>query len=199
MTYGPQAIDGKNPDFNYLWNIARLDDKWKQVIVSFCNAIHNNKYRYEVVAKQIGCPWQFVAALHFRESSCKFDCVMHNGERIVGSGLKTRLVPKNRGPFNSWEESAIDAFLIKGFNKIKDWTIPLCLELSEKYNGLGYRSKIGDSGLIELSPYVWAYTNLHDETGKYVADGKYSKTAKEGQFGVASIYLGLIEIGEKIL
>ena len=68
------------------------------------------------------------------------------------------------------------------------------LEFSERFNGLGYRSKIGDSGKIELSPYVFAGTNLHDETGKYVADGKYSQTAKEAQLGVASIIIGLNKV-----
>lgn len=134
-------------------------------------------------------PIDLIFALHYRESSLSFAGVLHNGERILGKGLKTKLVPKGRGPFNTWVEAAIDALLLKKNIFPEAWAFEARLEFAEKFNGLGYRSKVGDSGKVELSPYVFAGTNVHDETGKYVADGKYSSTAKEKQLGVAAILL----------
>ena len=132
-----------------------------------------------------------VCALHYRESSLSFAGVLHNGEKILNTGKKTKLVPKGRGPFSTWEEAAVDALMLKKSIFPSKWTFESMLEFSERFNGLGYRSKIGDSGKIELSPYVFAGTNLHDETSKYVSDGKYSPTAKEAQLGVAAILIAI--------
>lgn len=128
-------------------------------------------------------PVDLMFALHFRESSLDFKGVLHNGERILGTGRKTKLVPSGRGPFLTWEEAAIDALMLKKAMFPREWTLASKLEFAEKFNGLGYRNT------SEFSPYVFAGTNFHDETGKYVADGKYSSTAPEKQLGVAAILL----------
>lgn len=153
--------------------------------------------RYEVVSSQVfveianeygkpmkvNFPIDLMFALHFRESSCDFKGVLHNGERILGTGRKTKLVPAGRGPFLTWEEAAIDALMLKKAMFPREWTLASKLEFAEKFNGLGYRNT------NEFSPYVFAGTNFHDETGKYVADGKYSSSAPEKQLGVAAILL----------
>ena len=164
----------------------KLDPHRVQEIKYVCAKFYKNQERYRVVSIACGVPEKLIFALHYRESSLNFLGVLHNGERILNTGRKTSLVPKGRGPFITWEEAAIDALLLKKSIFPKVWDFNSMLEFAEKFNGLGYRKR------GELSPYVWAGTERHDETGKYVSDGKYSSTAIEKQLGVAAI---LIELG----
>lgn len=140
--------------------------------------------RYEVVAKEVGVPADVIFALHYRESSLNFKACLHNGERIIGTGLLTRLVPKGRGPFNSWEESAIDALEIERYKFPKEWTLASKLAFTESFNGLGYKKR------NVPSPYVLSWTNGYS-SGKYIADGKYSSIAIDKQCGTAAIILGI--------
>lgn len=179
----------KNPDYNYLWNTAEIDRKRVAEVKSVCRKIMQTKERYETVAMLVNpnMPWWFIAPLHYRESSLSFRGVLHNGEAILGTRKKTRLVPKGRGPFETWEQSAIDALILKRYNRHVDWDIANILDKCEKYNGVGYRYK----GKGEYSPYMFGGTTHHDETGKYWKDGKFSATAPEKQLGVVAILKGL--------
>ena len=80
------------------------------------------KKRYVEVANEIGCPWEFIAAIHMRESNAHFVGVLHNGERIIGTGKKTRLVPRGKGPFDTWQEAAVHALKMKKLHLIKEWS-----------------------------------------------------------------------------
>jgi lysozyme family protein len=148
--------------------------------------IEANRARYEVVSKATGVPWDVIGVIHYRESSNHFGGVLHNGQKIIGTGKKTTLVPKGRGPFSTWEQAAIDAlsnchpYLARN----KDWSIGTTLDKLEAYNGLGYRNK----GLP--SPYLWAGTDQYQK-GKYVADGKYDPNHMDQQLGVAAILMKL--------
>jgi hypothetical protein len=122
-----------------------------------------------------------------RESSCNFAGVLHNGEHIIGTGRKTTLVPKGRGPFSSWSEAAIDAIKLHGLHKIADWPIERLLYEAERFNGWGYLRR-------GPSPYVWAGTNWY-KAGKYIADGVYSATHVDSQLGVAIIWKQLQQRG----
>lgn len=164
----------------------KLDAHRVQEIKRTCETFYKNQERYRVVSVACGVPEKLIFALHYRESSLSFSGVLHNGERILGTGRKTQLVPKGRGPFTTWEEAAIDALMLKKNIFPKAWDFKSMCDLAEKFNGMGYARR------GELSPYVWAGTERHDETGKYVADGKYSSTAIEKQLGVAAL---LIELG----
>jgi len=148
--------------------------------------IEANRARYEAVSMKTGVPWDVIGVIHYRESSGSFAGVLHNGQKIIGTGKKTTIVPKGRGPFSTWEEAAIDAL----FNcapyaaKNKDWSIAGTLDLLERYNGLGYRNK----GVP--SPYLWAGTDQYVK-GKYIADGKYDPEHVDKQLGVAPILMKL--------
>lgn len=184
--------DTRNPDFSYIWSFLELDEDRLDQINDICQVILSYRSKYEKVSSIVGCPWWYIAALHYRESSLDFRGVLHNGQRIIGTGKKTTWVPKGRGPFNSWEESAIDALKIKKYHQKTSWTMEECISRAERFNGLGYRRR------GEYSPYILAGTNFHDETGKYVSDGKYKKDAIEKQLGVCSIWLGLQNKGVKL-
>lgn len=147
-----------------------------------------NRARYELVSKVTGVPWDVIGVIHYRESSNDFRGVLHNGQRIIGTGKKTTLVPKGRGPFSTWEEAAVDAlanchpYLAKN----KDWSLGTTLDKLEAYNGLGYRNR----GLP--SPYLWAGTDQYVK-GKYVADGKFDPNHVDQQLGVAALLMKLRE------
>jgi lysozyme family protein len=150
--------------------------------------IQANRARYEGVAKKTGVPWDVIGLIHYRESSGDFAGVLHNGQKIIGTGKKTTLVPKGRGPFATWEDAAVDAL----FNaspyaaKNTDWSIAGTLDVLERYNGLGYRNK----GIP--SPYLWAGTDQY-EKGKYVKDGVFDPNHVDQQLGVAPILMKLRE------
>lgn len=148
--------------------------------------IRANRARYEAVSAKTGVPWDVIAVIHYRESSGNFAGVLHNGQRIIGTGKKTTLVPKGRGPFSTWESAAIDALMncAPYAGKNKDWSLGNTLEVLERYNGLGYRKK----GLP--SPYLWAGTDQYVK-GKYVADGRFDPEHVDKQLGVAAILIAL--------
>lgn len=147
-----------------------------------------NRSRYELVSKVTGVPWDVIGVIHYRESSNDFRGVLHNGQRIIGTGKKTTLVPAGRGPFSTWEEAAIDALVNchPHLAKNKDWSLGTTLDKLEAYNGLGYRNK----GLP--SPYLWAGTDQYVK-GKYVADGKFDPSHVDQQLGVAALLMKLRE------
>lgn len=173
------------PNWQEIWEKCEIDPEHQNAVDVICRKITRAepKLNYQLVEKNTGVPWELVAALHYRESSLDFTTYLHNGEKL---GTTTKLVPK--GIYfgkNQWHEAAEHAMRhdnlhVKEYKKGGDYLVA-----AEKFNGLGYRKT------NEYSPYVLAGTNQHDETGKYVADGKYSATAQEKQIGVAAILIGL--------
>lgn len=147
-----------------------------------------NRSRYEAVSAKTGVPWDVIGVIHYREATCDFARVLHNGQKIIGTGKKTTIVPKGRGPFKSWEEAAIDALMNCSpfLAKHKDWSLGATLDDLEAYNGLGYRKK----GLP--SPYLWAGTDQYVK-GKYVSDGKFDPNHVDMQLGVAPLLMKIRE------
>jgi lysozyme family protein len=185
------SYDKYGPEYLNLWNtmhiirdsaeLQRLSDKIKQF-----------KATYQAVEKDTGVPWQMIAVIHVREAGeqdiGRFKGVLHNGENIVGTGRRTRLVPAGRGPFGTWHDAAIDALRLQGFHTIKDWPIQRVLWALEPFNGYGYRNH----GL--RSPYLWASTN-HQQPGKYVSDGVFDPAVVDRQIGCAAL-LKYLEFGK---
>lgn len=169
------------PNSSHFSSIDKLVDK-----------LLENRSRYEKVANKVGIPWYFIAATHNMESSQNFNRHLHNGDPLTA---RTRQVPKNRPkkghpPF-TWEESAEDALRLRKLDKIKEWSLPRLLYEIEGYNGWGYR--LYHSHV--LSPYLWSYSK-HYVSGKYVADGTWSDTARSRQCGAVILIKRLEERGE---
>jgi lysozyme family protein len=144
--------------------------------------------RYKKLEAKTGVPWYAVALIHMRECNNNFRGVLHNGELIVGTGRKTKLVPAGRGPFATFEESAIDA--------LKDyagavWDIGQIAFICEKFNGFGYRGK----GIP--SPYLWAASTVQ-KPGKYVADHVYDASHWDTQLGTMTVFKRLCELDAEV-
>lgn len=153
--------------------------------------LYSHKGRYEAVASELGVPWYVVGAIHNMESSQNFSAHLHNGDLLTA---KTVHVPKGRpikgsAPF-TWAESAADALRMHRLHLVTDWSLPRVLYEIERYNGWGYRRHHPHV----LSPYLWSFTN-HYRSGKYVADGRWSESAKSRQCGAAALLRRLEEKG----
>lgn len=167
----------------------RVIEARRPAIDAVATRINNNRERYSKVAAQFpGMPWYVIGMWHYREDNNDFRGVLHNGEHIIGTGRKTKLVPAGRGPFSTWEEAAVDALRIKNLQNVKDWTIERIGYESERFNGFGYVNK----GIN--SPYVWSGSNLYS-AGKYVADGRYDANHVDKQLGVMPIMRRIFDLG----
>ena len=173
------------PEYQQLWTSATIRDSWQDRANEVAKAVQANQARYEVIQAKIGVPWWFVGGLHNMECGLDFSQCLHNGEPF---NQVTTLEPSGRGPFDSWEDAAIDALTLKDFHHTKDRSIAAWLWRAELFNGFGYRMK--DC----LTPYLWSGTQ-HYTSGKYVADGRYDPDAVSQQVGVAAIWktLGITE------
>lgn len=175
----------RKPDWQYLWDHCLVDEKAIPRLERAKDTYLANIDKYMAVEKKTGVPCWFVAGLHMRESGFNFKTCLHNGQPW---NKVTTIVPKGLGPWASWEEAAIDALYHDKMTPKKTATIAKCLDQAFRYNGIGYLKKEGDKGKVEYSPYVCAYTNWHDETSKYVADGYYDPDAEEKQLGVMAFW-----------
>lgn len=160
---------------------------YKKVVVP---KIVNNYEKYNKVSKITGVPVSFIACIHAKESGSdlgQFKSYLGNGEKIIGTGKESRLVPSGRGPFMTWESGAIDAIQLKDLHKIGSWSLEEAIYQWERYNGFGY-AKRGKN-----SPYVWSFVNHGVGAGKYVADGQYDPLAVSKNIGTYALYTLLVK------
>jgi lysozyme family protein len=156
-----------------------INAEWKTTFRELGEHAIANKSRYQGVERDTGVPWMMIAAIHRRESDCDFDTYLGNGEPL---DEVTTLVPAGRGPFDSWEEGAVDALTYDGLTEVPDWRLEKMLFYLEKYNGLGYYNQNPSIP----SPYLWAGTSIQ-QPGKYVADGKFDPNEMDEQPGCCGV------------
>jgi len=138
-----------------------------------------DKRRYLSLEERTGVPALVTMVIAERESGADPRMSLAQGDRWDRVSVH---VPKGRGPFKSWEDAAADALAIDGLDKAGcgNWTVELALYYQEKFNGFGYR-RYGVP-----SAYIWAATNIY-QGGKFVADGKFVRSAWDTQLGVAAL------------
>lgn len=154
----------------------------------FAQTIIAGEKQYRAVEAKTGWPWYFIGALHMRESSCNFKGVLHNGELIVGTKKKTRLVPAGRGPFATWVAAATDALGMKAhLVGTRVWCPALCAYIAEEFNGEGYFNR----GIN--SPYDWAGSNA-EQKGKYIRDHVWDANFDDPQIGVMTALKALCAV-----
>lgn len=159
--------------------------------------VMRGRLRYQEVGAALGIPWYFIGCIHLRESSCRFDTHLHNGDPLsertvhVPAGRPTQGVP----PFD-WEYSASDALMYMGLDKVASqhgWSIERVLFEWECYNGFGYREPGRGN-----TPYLWADTN-HYTQGKFTSDHGFDASHVDMQNGCAAVLNCLLEIDPYIL
>jgi lysozyme family protein len=141
---------------------------------------------FGLVADKLGIPLIWQAPSFERECGADFSRSPAQGDPWNRTSVH---VPKNRGPFGSWYDSAYDAY--HTIDHIDDnsapWSLAYCCWKWEVINGFGYRAR----GL--RSPYVVGGTNLQ-QSGKYVADGQFDPYHMDGQLGCLPIAMRMIEL-----
>ncbi len=165
--------------------------KLTRSIATAVKRIVASRARYEAAEVATGVPWWFIAIIHMRESTCDFKTYLGNGDPLrdkSGKPIKSKNVPRGRGPFASWEDGAIDALRHERFVGLRDWSLAAALFRWEKYNGFGPRGHGMPTG------YLWAGTSAY-RGGKYVKDHVWSAKAKDAQPGCAAMLRGLIDAG----
>jgi len=171
-------------------------DRWSKAkptrnYAGIAKALVDAKPRYQAVEAKTGVPWFVIAVIHMRESSQNWGRSLAQGDRWDRVSVH---VPAGRGPFNSWEEAAIDALVNCGpWLARKKWRdAGEILTNIEQYNGLGpYRVHGVPSG------YVWAGTDQYTK-GKYVEDGVWDPDHIDEQPGCAALFLAMMKLDQSI-
>lgn len=140
--------------------------------------IFKNRVRYQAISSYFPNPirWYHVGIIHYLECDLDFSKYLGNGQPL---NKKTTIVPVGRGPFETFEEGAVDAIRVDKLDQVTDWSIGNTLYILEGFNGYGY-SKFHDCN----SPYLYSGSNQYT-AGKYVKDGLYNKNTVSAQIGAA--------------
>ena len=148
------------------------------------------KSRYLTVQARTSVPWFVIAVIHEREASQHWDRSIAQGDPWNQVSVH---VPKGRGPFQSWEDAAVDALTncAPYAARWHDWSAGGTLTLLEQYNGLGYYFR----GMP--SPYIWSGTDQYT-SGKFVADGVFRADVTDTQLGCAGLLMALRQIDPTI-
>ncbi|HSW13207.1 MAG TPA: hypothetical protein VLI06_10245 [Solimonas sp.] len=187
-----QLTQGLRQEYVSLFNSCLIRPERAKEVDRIVAKLAANRTRYDEAAGKAGVPWSFVAVVHNMEASLNFSTHLHNGDPLL---RRTVQVPKGRplagNPPFTWEVSAADALGLKGLGKGTDWSLAGTLYQIERYNGWGYRLY----HTHVLSPYLWS-ASTHYISGKYVADGTWSDTAKSAQLGAAVLLRRMSENGD---
>lgn len=166
--------------YRQLWDtmVIRQGDEYDAAIATAVANVEKGRETYKKLEADTGVPWFLIAFFHKMECNCDFTKHLHNGDTLAKRTVRKPAGRPTKGkpPFTFYE-SAIDALTLKGYHKIKDWSLERIAYESERYNGFGYRQ------FGVPSPYLWSFSQ-HYVRGKYVVDGKYSASAVSKQVGV---------------
>jgi lysozyme family protein len=182
----PNTYESHRDRYSTLLSTCLVHESFQKQIKVVLDRFERNIVRYDLVSKYTNVPAILIAAIHSKEASGNFFCNLHNGQKLH---MVTTIVPVGRGPFKTWEESAIDALgmkksIIASLNipHGEAWTMQQMLWFAEKYNGFGFlRHNIN-------SAYLWTGTSLYDGGG-FKSDGNFDRNYLSKNVGVAPILL----------
>jgi lysozyme family protein len=184
----PPAFRQIKDEYAALWRSMIVKPDKLAVLDRIARKLIAGKPRYQAVAARTGVPWPAIALIHQMECGGDWSLNIAQGDPWNKRSVH---VPKGRGPFNSWEDAAIDALAIDGTDRVTAWSIErLCYEL-EKYNGFGSRRR----GIH--TPYLWSTSN-HYTRGKYVADHVWDANAVSAQAGAMPLLSRMMALDASI-
>jgi lysozyme family protein len=163
--------------------------------VSVAKRLVAAKARYQEVERRTGVPWWFIACVHEREASQNFNTQLGQGDPLHSVSVH---VPAGRGPFNTWEDGAVDALVNCGpfAARNKDWSLGGSLAMWEMYNGLKYFT----AG--RPSPYVFSGTSIYDPPsgpgGKVIRDHGPIEDVVDKQLGCAAMLMAMMALDPSI-
>ncbi len=140
--------------------------------------------RYAEVTAKTRVPMVWLMAINERESGSNLFTYLGNGQSLR---QVTTEVPRNRGPFATWEAGAEDALHLDHIDAVTDWCWPHALYEGEAWNGFGPRMHGRHTG------YLWAGTNVY-AGGKYVADEIWDAGAWDKQIGIVALMKTLVSL-----
>jgi lysozyme family protein len=181
------------PEYEKSFAGMAIRPEQKSLVDWHVNQLVKNQIRYRSVSRKVNnVPWAMIGVIQAMECGFNFSCHLHNGDPLTS---RTTHVPAGKPaagqpPF-AWENSAVDALKLDGFENVTDWSIPHMLYLLEKYNGFGYRN------MKMPTPYLWSFSNMY-ERGKYVADGRFDRDAVSRQCGAAVMLKALLDKGSNL-
>jgi lysozyme family protein len=175
-----------------LWSGLTVTPARKGEAAKYAKKILASKARYQNIEQMTGVPWHFVALAHYRESTLNFSKNLCNGQDL---DMRTDIVPKGRGPYKNFEESAYDALVrIKGYSAKLDWGVGPYIHRIEGYNGYGYHAPKQNGVRFPAipSPYLVGGSSKQ-ERGKYTRDHWYDPDHWDTQLGVLTLLKALME------
>ncbi|WP_017669461.1 hypothetical protein [Blastomonas sp. AAP53] len=179
------------PEYGRMFRKVEIRPQYRESADWHLAMMRRSRSQYQRVEAATGVPWHFIAATHALEASFNFRAHLHNGDFPLSA--RTRQVPSGRPsvwlPPSDWNSSAKDALGLLGYVGQTDWSLERTLYRLEAYNGMGYRRR----GVP--TPYLWSFSNHYDR-GKFVADGRFSATARSQQCGAAVMLKLLHDAGE---
>jgi lysozyme family protein len=146
-----------------------------------------HKDRFLEVEKRTGVPALWLMPVWYREKP-SFNAYFGNGDAL---DRPTTHVPRNRGPFQSWEDGVVDSLALDHISVPKAWTWALACYEWELWNGFGPRNHGRASG------YVWSGTSVY-QGGKYVADGVWSRGTYDSQLGCVALAKAINALDDSI-
>lgn len=176
MARSAPKFEAISREFATLWDSMEIT-RDETVMRKTVERILSCRPAYEEVEKLTGVPWYVIGIMDMREGGGGARKHLHNGDSLKRPTVQVPAKrPPGPGPF-TFCQSACDALAIKGLDKLRDWSVERMAYEFERFNGFGYRQYRGIR-----SPYLWGGSN-HQERGKYIADGKYSKAVMDPQHG----------------
>ncbi|MBI5016142.1 MAG: hypothetical protein HZB55_11750 [Deltaproteobacteria bacterium] len=176
-------------EYQRLFDTCQVRSDKATAVEAAVDRLDARRARYEAVGDPLGIPWYFVGLVHTMEASGSFLCHLHNGDPLTARTVQVPAGrPREGAPPFAWERSASDALKLKKLDRWTDWAVPALLYKLEEYNGWGYRLYHPHV----LSPYLWSGSNQY-QSGKYVADGRWSDTAVSAQLGAAVLLRRMAE------
>jgi lysozyme family protein len=166
------------------WKAATVPAHRLRSVQVIVDRIQKDWPRYVDVSEASRVPPAVISGLHNMEASGSFKHHLHEGSSLRA---RTRYIPKGRpktgNPPFTWEYSAKDALLYDRMGD-KNWQkLGAALTAMENYNGAGYWRYHPSTP----TPYLWSGTTV-ERPGKYVADSKWSPTARSQQIGIAALW-----------
>ncbi len=181
-------LRGAEVDQTARWNAAKPDPRWSISVIKAVALYKRTASRYETIQRMRpnGVPAPILFCLHYRESDNNFSRHAHEGSSLLH---RTRDEPKGRPlhpePPYTFEQSAFDAYYVcekPPLDHINWRDKQAALSKLTAFNGYGYDNYHPDVP----TPYLWSGTSLQ-RPGKYVADGKFDRNARDAQLGCVAI------------